>query len=32
MYEKKTLSIWSKLAGKAKGFILDIGAHTGVFH
>jgi FkbM family methyltransferase len=31
MYEKKTLSIWSKLAGKAKGFILDIGAHTGVF-
>lgn len=30
-YEKKTLSTWSDLASKAKGFILDIGAHTGVF-
>jgi len=30
-YEKKTLNTWSKLASKAKGYILDIGAHTGVF-
>ncbi len=30
-YEKKTLNTWSKLASRAKGYILDIGAHTGVF-
>jgi len=30
-YEKHTLKIWSQLAKKINGFVLDIGAHTGSY-